>query len=259
MKVIIVFSDANSIYRSDALMRLVSNFYDPAVGYVTGKMMYISSENMAMGTGCSAYMKYENFIRSHENRLGSIVGVNGGIDAVRKELYHPMKSDQLPDFVLPLKVVEQGYRVVYEPGALLQEASSVSTRNEYMMRVRVSLRGLCALRDMKHLLNPMKYGIFSWELLSHKVLRYLAFIFLLGLYVSNFLLWHVNISFLIFFILQNLFYISALLAFSIEKIGYSSGILYIPYFFTLLNLACAHAFLRFLCGQKQVIWTARAG
>jgi len=256
---IIVFSDANSIYQSDALKSLVQNFYDPAVGYVTGKMTYIMSSSIAVGSGCSAYMKYENFLRSHETRLGSIVGVNGGIDAVRKSLYRPMQPDQLPDFVLPLKVVEQGYRVVYEPGALLQEASSISSNDEYKMRVRVSLRSLWALKNMKSLFNPIKYGLFAWELLSHKALRYLGFVFLFGLYVSNLLLWHKGFSFQVLFVLQTIFYISASLAFSLEQRGRSSGVLYIPYFFSLINLACAHAFLRFLFGQKQVIWTARAG
>ena len=62
-------------------------------------------------------MTYENALRRAETRLGSIIGVNGGIDAVRRLLYMPMRDDQLPDFALPLDVVRQGYRVVYEPDA----------------------------------------------------------------------------------------------------------------------------------------------
>ncbi len=96
-----------------------------------------------------------------------------------------MRPDQLPDFVLPLRVVEQGYRVVYEPEAVLREATLKAGADEYRMRVRVSLRALWALWDMRHLLNVRKYGIFSWQLLSHKVLRYLAILFLIGLFVSS--------------------------------------------------------------------------
>ena len=109
---IIVFSDANSIFDADALTKLVANFRDPAVGYVTGKMVYSTCEDDRCSDGCSSYMRYESFLRVHETRVGSIVGVNGGIDAVRKDLYEPMSPDQLPDFVLPLKTVEKGYRVV---------------------------------------------------------------------------------------------------------------------------------------------------
>ena len=116
---IIIFSDANSLYAPDALRKLLPNFADEEVGYVTGKMIYANPDGTPIGEGCSAYMMYENALRSIETRLGSIVGVDGGIDAVRKVLYRPMNADQLPDFVQPLKVVEQGYRVVYEPEALL--------------------------------------------------------------------------------------------------------------------------------------------
>jgi cellulose synthase/poly-beta-1,6-N-acetylglucosamine synthase-like glycosyltransferase len=118
---ILVFSDANSISAPDALSKLIQNFSDPGVGYVTGKMVYTDPDGTIVGDGCTAYMKYENFLRRIESRLGSVVGVDGGIDAVRKKLYRPMNPDQLPDFVLPLKIVEQGYRVVYEPEAILQE------------------------------------------------------------------------------------------------------------------------------------------
>ena len=142
---IIVFSDANSLYAPDALRRLLANFADEEVGYVTGRMIYANPDGAPIGEGCSAYMKYENALRLIETRLGSIVGVDGGIDAVRKVLYRPMNAEQLPDFVLPLKVVEQGYRVVYEPEALLWESSLNEAADEYRMRVRVSLRAFWAL------------------------------------------------------------------------------------------------------------------
>jgi len=117
---IIVFADANSIYSRDALKMITRNFKDPDVGYVTGKMIYENPDGTVNGDGCSAFMKYENALRALETKVGSVVGVNGGIDAVRRSLYRPMRQDQLPDFVLPLRVVEQGYRVVYEPEAILR-------------------------------------------------------------------------------------------------------------------------------------------
>jgi len=176
---ILVFSDANSIYEKDMLKHLVQNFADKRVGYVTGKMIYTNQDGSITGDGCSAYMKYENLLRTYETRLGSIVGVDGGIDAIRKELYEPMNKDQLPDFVLPLKVAEKGYRVVYEPEALLREDSLKESSDEYKMRVRVSLRAIWALFDMRSLVFSFKKGnrILLWQLWSHKVLRYSCFIF----------------------------------------------------------------------------------
>jgi len=96
---IVVFADANSIYRPDALRKLVRNFADARVGYVTGNMLYVNADGSLVGDGCSAYMRYENALRVAETRLGSIVGVDGGVDAIRRSLYLPMRPDQLPDFV----------------------------------------------------------------------------------------------------------------------------------------------------------------
>ena len=264
---ILVFSDANSIWAQDALIKLMSNFSDPKVGYVTGKMIYTNPEGSTTGDGCSAYMKYENFLRSFETKVGSIVGVDGGIDAVRKSLYQSMNPEQLPDFVLPLKVIDQGYRVVYEPQAILKEPSLKEPEDEYKMRVRVVLRALWALWDMRHILtfSPSQARTFSpsflysWQLWSHKVLRYMCFVFLIGAYLTNLTLWSDSGLYKLFFIAQNLAYIGAILFSMLKKKGFQSKILYLLYYFVLLNLASAHAFIKFLLRQKQVMWTPRKG
>lgn len=255
---IIVFSDANSIYDAEAMKYLIQNFKDPKVGYVTGKMVYTNPDGGSTGGGCSAYMKYENYIRALETKVGSIVGVDGGIDAVRKSLYQSMRPEQLPDFVLPLKVVEQGYRVVYEHLAVLREPSLAKSADEYRMRVRVALRAFWAISDMKHLLNIHKYGLFAWELLSHKCLRYLAFVFLIILYVSNCFLLSDSV-YLSMFIMQNAFYLTALITPAMEKYGRRIKALYVPYYFSLINIASAHAFVKFILGQKQILWVPRKG
>ncbi len=256
---ILVFSDANSVYDVHALSALLENFRDPQVGYVTGKMIYVNRDGTSIGDGCTAYMKYENLLRKKETSLGSIVGVDGGIDAVRRDLYWPMTPDQLPDFVLPLRVVEQGYRVVYEPRAVLKEESLASSKDEYSMRVRVSLRALWALKDMQHLLSLRKFGVFAWQLWSHKALRYLGFVFLCVAYFSNLYLWSQGGFFKTLFILQNLGYLGAAVSRPIERAGKRIGALRLIVYFTLLNLASAHAFAKFLMGKRQVIWSPRKG
>lgn len=256
---IIVFSDANSIYDKDALHKLLQNFSDQSVGYVTGKMVYVNPDGSTIGDGCSAYMKYENLLRSYETLMGSIVGVDGGIDAVRKSLYSSMKADQLPDFILPLTMVEQGYRVIYEPSAILKEETLKKPEDEYRMRVRVSLRALWALWEKRILLNPKEYGIFSFQLLSHKVLRYLGGLFMVCLYMSSMLLVKGAWIYRIVFVFQSLFYVFALIAHRLEIQGRSSRILYITYYFTLINIAAAHALLKFIRGEKQVTWNPRKG
>lgn len=256
---ILVFSDANSIWEKSALKHLVHNFNDPQVGYVTGKMIYLNPDGSTIGDGSTAYMHYENFLWQAETLTGSIVGVDGGIDAIRRELYRTMRPDQLPDFVLPLMVVEEGYRVVFEPEAVLTESSLDKAGDEYKMRVRVSLRSFWALKDMRKLLSVKRFRLYTLQLWSHKVLRYLCFIFLLTAYVSNLFLWNSGPFFQGIFVLQTLFYVSAALFPFLEGNGVRLRLLRLFYYFCLLNLASAHALIKFLLGRKQVMWEPRKG
>lgn len=256
---ILVFSDANSLYAPDALRHLVRRFSDPNVGYVTGRMVYANPDGSMVGDGCSAYMRYENRLREWESVLGSIVGVDGGIDAMRAELYQPLRPDQLPDFVQPLKVVEQGYRVVYEPAALLKESALNRADREYGMRVRVSLRALWALHDMRHLMDPSRYGVFAIQLISHKLLRYLAFVPLALLFLSNLFLAGKGGLYGLCMLGQLAFYGLAGLGYRRRNEGYCPAYLAFPFYFCLLNLASAHAVWRYLKGEKQVVWVPRVG
>lgn len=257
---ILVFSDANSLYAPDALKLIMENFADSEVGYVTGKMVYRSRGGFAMGEGCTAYMRYENTLRERETLLGSIVGVDGGIDAVRRELYTPMRPDQLPDFVLPLAVAAKGYRVVYEPRALLMEDALKNPQDEYRMRVRVALRALWALWDMRSLLNPARYGLFSFQLISHKVLRYAAVVFMGLALAGNVILAGRSLFYRCLLAFQAIFYGAALVGKALDRKGLRlPRILSLPYYFCLVNVAAGHALLRFAKGEKQVVWTPRTG
>jgi len=256
---ILVFSDANSQYAPHALRYLMENFADPRVGYVTGKMVYTNSDGTMTGDGCSAYMRYENRLRAAETDLGSVVGVDGGIDAVRRGLYRPMNADQLPDFILPLRVVEQGARAVYEPRALLWEEALEDASDEYRMRVRVSLRAFWALRDMRQMLTWKSDPLFCWQLWSHKVLRYLAFVFLVGAFVGNIAVWHAGLGYRLFFVLQLVAYLGVAISKGLETFGVRFRPLGFVHYFVLVNLAAAQAFIKFLLGRKQVVWTPRKG
>ena len=257
---ILLFSDANSEWDAQAVSALVSNFNDPTVGYVTGKMIYVHQDGALVGDGCSAYMKYENWLRLQETQAGSVVGVDGGIDAMRKSLHQLLSADQLPDFVQPLKVVEQGYRVVYEPKALLKEEALTDGTSEFSMRVRVSLRALWALKDMKHLMNPGRDGLFAWQIISHKLLRYGAFVPMITLALASlYLAPRAGI-----YVLAALGYIAfvalAWQGHKKEVEGEPLSEMYsIPYYFMLLNLASYKACVAFLKGEKKVIWNPRKG
>jgi cellulose synthase/poly-beta-1,6-N-acetylglucosamine synthase-like glycosyltransferase len=251
---ILVFSDANSLYAPDALRRLLEPFADPSVGYATGRMLYRSPDGSPTGEACSHYMRYESFLRRMETAIGSVVGVNGGIDAVRAELYTPMRADQQPDFVLPLSVVERGRRVVYAPQARLYEATLATAGDEFRMRVRVALRAWHALGEKRGLLDPFRHGIYAWQLASHKWLRYLAPLFQLGALAGNAALIGRGTVWNAAFVLQAGFYLLAALGLVARSLP---GPLAFPYYVCLLNAAAGTALVRFLAGRKQAVWTPR--
>lgn len=256
---ILVFADANSIYEPTALRHLVANFADPDVGYVTGTLAYTPDSRSMAGDGCSRYMRYENFLRRSETRAGSVVGVNGGIDAMRRSLYHCLNQDDLPDLVLPFSVVQAGYRVVYEPKAVAREPVLTRSADEYRMRVRVSLRALWTLVEMRRLLNPFRFGFYSMQILSHKALRYLAGVLLAVCYASSLALRDVDPFYQTAFVLQSLFLLAGALGLASERLGYPLQLLSTPSYFLLVNCAATNAVVKLIRGQRQAVWQPRLG
>ena len=127
------------------------------------------------------------------------------------------------------------------------------------MRVRVSLRALWALWDMRHLFLPGTNLLYSWQLWSHKIVRYLSFVFLLGAFLSNLVLLGSGKVYAVIFAGQCMFYLCALLSPLIEKSGKRFRSLYWAYYFSIINIAAGHAFLKFLSGKKIVVWNPRKG
>lgn len=254
---IVVFSDANSLYAPDAVRRLVRHFVDPNVGYVTGKMVYTNPDGSLIGDGCSAYMKYENFLRAQEHRLGTVIGVDGGIDAMRRDLYVALAADQQSDFMLPLWVARRGLRVAYEGGAILKEQALGDQGSEYQMRVRVALRAMWALWDQRRLLVPMPRPLLAWQIWSHKVLRYTAFVPTLVAFALALVLARTEPLFLVISV-------AAILGAGLSVIPWLRGgrggrWIMLPYYVLLLNVTAAHAFIKLLSGKKQALWVPRVG
>jgi len=159
--------------------------------------------------------------------------------------------------VQPLTVREQGYRVIYQPEALLYEDALASTSDEFRMRVRVGLRAFHALKDKANLLNPFRYGIFAWQLFSHKVMRYMAFLFMIfallvniPLAIGDQVFWKGMMA------AQILFYLTAIFGHS-QRHRNLPRMVSLVYYLCVLNVASALAWVQFLMGRKQVIWKPR--
>ena len=255
---VLVFSDANAMYEPGAVWALVRNFADPTVGVVVGESTYSDSVSDAEKSE-SAYWKYEASIKRLETQLGSTVGGDGAIYALRKEYYRPMSADALSDFVNPLQVVEQGLRCIYEPAAVSVEEAAGSFEKEFRRKVRIVNRAWRAMMSMKRLLNPFRYGLFAWELMSHKVLRWLVPPILVAIFTINIVLIGQRPIYLIAFIGQLLFYGAAIAGARIHDRRELPAFIYIPFYFCLVNVAAIRGIIEAYSGKTYTTWsTARA-
>lgn len=249
---IIVFSDANTMYDSNALRMLIRNFSDSNIGCVCGNSMFITKKNSSVELGFSAYMKYERFIWSMESQTQSLLVVDGAIYAIRKDLFSPINEVLADDFVNPLRMGAMGYGVTYEPEAKAEEKAVSNIQEEFKRKIRVTFQGYRALMYLWPLVfksSPLR--IFQYFL--HKLLRWLVPFFLLVMFICNLLL--IGIDFYRYlFIGQLLFYASAFVGYVLQKRGNKVKIFYIPFYFCLINFASVVGLFQAIKGSQGGAW-----
>lgn len=245
---LVVFSDASILLEPESLANIVRPFSDPDVGCVSGE------DHIAEGGGEGLYGQYELFLRNQESAIGSIVGASGSFYAERAVICKPFEEGLAPDFLSVLNTVSAGYRAVTEPTARGHMKAVKSSSQEFERKVRTLLRGMTALFKKAHLLNPLHYGLFSVFLISHKLMRWLVPVFLVGALLSNMFLLDQTMYKLIF-IAQIIFYSLATLS-CYTRLSLTQSIVgKIPLFFVLVNLAILAAWFRYLRGDRQELWT----
>jgi cellulose synthase/poly-beta-1,6-N-acetylglucosamine synthase-like glycosyltransferase len=254
---IVVFSDANAMYRRDAIRRLVENFHDATVGAVVGESTYSDSETASEASE-SLYWRYETGIKRLESETGSVVGGDGAIYAIRRSLYAPMRADALSDFVNPMQIVKAGFRCVYAPGAQSVEKAAENFEKEFRRKVRIVNRAWRATLSLPELLNPMRYGFFSIKLISHKLLRWLVPLFLSLLLVINVLLAERGGIYLLALASQLVFYGLAAVGHALRHRPRMPRLIQVPYYFVMVNVASARGIMDALRGETYTTWaTAR--
>jgi cellulose synthase/poly-beta-1,6-N-acetylglucosamine synthase-like glycosyltransferase len=255
---VVVFSDATTEYRPDVVRKIVRNYADPEVGAVSGKYGYRTLQRSAMGRASIVFWTYENFIKSRQTRIRTITGCCGCIYSVRREVYVPLPRTIISDRVEPLKIQEQGHRIVFEPQAVAFETTTEKVREEFRMRVRVITRGMNGLLYARRLLNPLRHPFVAFQLLSHKVLRWFVPVFLLLLLPVNLALVTTHWFYALTFGAQLLFYGFALLGWITEAVGRRVRILALPLYFCVVNGASLVGLFNVLRGERKVVWeTAR--
>ena len=252
---IVVFSDANAMYRPDAILRLVENFNDRRVGYVVGEARYTNVGASSASTSENSYWQYEILIKKMESRVHSMVGGDGAIYAIRRELYEPLEKTDINDFVNPLQIIAKGYRGVYEPAAICHEETAGDFEKEFKRKTRIVNRSFSGVLRVPAALNPFKTGIFSLQLLSHKVLRWFSGLFSLNVIVGTFclaFLGHRAFQLIALFII--VFLALVYTGFLFKDKPKTLSVFYYPYYYTLVNIASLKGILQSIKGSVQVTW-----
>ena len=255
---IVVSTDANTCVNPDAVQLLLRHFDDRQVGAVAGeKRISMGEKNDASSAGEGIYWKYESLLKKWDAELWSVVGAAGELFAFRTEAYENVPEDTLvEDFYLTIRIAQKGWRVQYEPKAFAVESSSASVAEEMKRKVRIAAGGLQAVVRLSSLLNVFRYGVLSFQYISHRVLRWtLAPIFLPLVLVVNILLATTNQPEYLFLLLaQTVFYTAALLGWALETKKIRAKVFFVPYYFCLMNWAMYAGFFRLLQGRQSVVW-----
>lgn len=248
---ILILGDANVIVGEESCRALLVPFADPEVGAVCGRVLVRARGDQEVA-GESLYMKYEGAVQRAEALLQSMVGVDGALFAIRRELFRPLATGIiLDDFMLSMQAPLARLRIVYEKQAVAVEEVVPSAENEAKRKARIVAGGyqfLAAFLKSGRSLSPGMWFAF----VSHKILRWFAPFLLLTLLVANITLLDIA-GYRWLFGGQSAFYLLAALGFLAKNLR-RNYLVYVPYYFTMVNLAAFKGFFRFLTLREQVLW-----
>jgi biofilm PGA synthesis N-glycosyltransferase PgaC len=248
---VVVFTDARQQIEQSALRVLVENFADPQVGAVSGELMLGNPTSGEANRGLGLYWRLEKRVRELESATGSVVGATGALYAVRRELVPALPAETiLDDVFIPMHVVKQGYRVVFEPRARAWDVADLGAEREFRRKVRTLTGNYQLLQLAPWLLrreNPLRF-----DFISHKLIRLVVPLALLALFLASAFL--PGLFYRVGFWLQVGGYGLSLLGWSGWKLGPLSPVADAARTFVLLNAAAAMALANFVTGQKAE-WT----
>jgi cellulose synthase/poly-beta-1,6-N-acetylglucosamine synthase-like glycosyltransferase len=258
----VVFSDANTLLSENSILEIVRLFINPKVGCVSGEKRIFKKENdTAVGVGEGIYWRYESKLKQWDAELYSVVGAAGELFAVRTELYQPVEPDTLlDDFIISLRIAMQGYTIQYSPEAYAMERSSANVREEMKRKIRIAAGGMQSVIRLYPLMNVFRYGVLSFQYISHRVLRWtlaplsLPFIFIMNLLLANNTGIFAFTFYSIIFWTQILFYATALIGWYLENKQLRVKALFIPYYFCIMNLSIYLGVKRYFSRQQSVNW-----
>jgi len=260
---IVIFSDTNTLLSKNTVRSIVAEFANPETGCVAGEKRIIEKpSDAAAAAGEGLYWKFESWVKKLDAELNSAVGAVGELFAIRTELFEEVETDTiLDDFIISLRIALRGYKISYTPDAYAEETASLNVKEELKRKIRIAAGGIQALFRLKPLLNPFRFGVLSWQYVSHKVLRWtIAPLSLFLLFVFNaFIVWQNNAwsqpdFYTLFFWFQVLCYLLAAIGWYFENRKIRFKLLFIPYYFLSINYAALRGILRYFRGGQPAGW-----
>jgi cellulose synthase/poly-beta-1,6-N-acetylglucosamine synthase-like glycosyltransferase len=248
---ILLFSDANTVYPPAALEKLVRNFHDPEVGGVSGRKILIEDVNRDATRGETAYWSYETNLKMAESLLGSIPTADGEIFALRRALFQTIPADIVhDDMYLTMSIVAAGYRVVFESEATSAEKASITLWDEFHLKVRYSSAGYQIFSRFRRMFFPPR-SWFAVRCVSHKLLRWLVPLFLLGALLSSSLI--STPFYRLAAVVQIVFYLLAVAGGALNR-RVTNPVLYFALYFSLMNTAALYGFMRHFFHGDTSLW-----
>ena len=248
---VLVFSDAATTLPPQGIANIVRSFHDPSVGCVSSVDQFVDAKGNLSGEG--AYVKYEMLLRRLETKVNTLVGLSGSFFAARRTVCTPWADDLQSDFNTLLNSMKAGLRGISDSKSVGYYRNLTDEQKEYQRKVRTVLRGIAVLMRSLPMLNPFRYGIFAWQLFSHKLCRWLVPFAMIGAFASNVALAAQSTLYAVLLTGQVIFYILAA-AYIAGRWMPKSSLLRLPSFFVLVNLSILDAWVRYMKGDRVFRW-----
>ncbi|RYG19945.1 MAG: glycosyltransferase family 2 protein [Chitinophagaceae bacterium] len=252
---VLVFSDVATKIPLDALLSLEKYFSDPAIGAVSSEDRFISQDGSVAGEG--AYVRYEMWLRKLESQLSGLIGLSGSFFAARKIVCQKWDIHCPSDFNTALNTIRHGMRSVSAPDVLGYYQDLKDSSKEYQRKVRTVIRGMTGLSRHKEVMDFRLFGVFAFQVISHKLMRWLAPWFFIMLFIASALLATHGLLYGLAFMGQLVFYGLAIGAHFLPQLRETAAIKII-YFFVQVNVALLDAAVKFLSGTRMTTWKPSA-
>ena len=255
---VLVFTDADFLLDHHTLREIARKFADPQVGGVCGaRNTSVVREGDATGEGEGMYARWDKWQKVRESRIGSVFAADGLLYAIRRSLYTPITDPaQSDDMAISMRVVTQGYRLLYEPRATAYEKAVVKASEEFRRKIRITNHSVSALLKLGAPL--VTSGFYSVELLSHKLIRHFIAYFLIPLFISNVFLATTSVFYMVTLAGQLAIYGLALVGAFVRNLPIGrSRFFTVPYYFCFVNAAAFFGILTMLRKHKTTAWSSR--